>query len=303
MNDVIFACVSEAIKRAEDNQTVGEIRLQCKQKDKSLMSDKRIFEKQVSSNPFAILPYRPNYILPYTLSNASDAPYDSLLQGREFDDVELVFQISVKYAAIEDMLVKDLDLELAFTTISWWQAYNGALSSPFRETNYEPELMLSYYKPWTVFGLKIDQSFLSLSHQSNGRGGSLSRSWNRIVGGVKFATGDFIWGLKTWWRFDEGSKKFENDPAGDDNPDIIEFMGHGELDLRWNVDKNHNIDLMLRNSFHRNNKGAIKLGWTYSFNKQLHGYVEYFNGYGESLIYYNQDVSRIGVGVKFTDWL
>ena len=71
----------------------------------------------------------------------------------------------------------------------------------------------------------------------------------------------------------------------------------------WQLSRNHNLELMLRNNLRSDNKGAIELGWTYPFATHFRGYVQYFNGYGESLIYYNVRSERLSFGIKFTDWL
>lgn len=52
-------------------------------------------------------------------------------------------------------------------------------------------------------------------------------------------------------------------------------------------------------------KGAVELVWGFPLwdYPYLQGYVQYFSGYGESLIGYNQYVNRIGIGLAWTDWL
>ncbi len=297
------ACMFEQVSSAKNRQTMGELRALCKNTGTGLIESRRTLESAVGGNPFAIQPYRPNYILPFTYSNVNENPYQNVLQGDSYDNVEAKFQISFKYKFASNVLVNDLDLQVAFTTVSWWQSYNYEISAPFRETNYEPELILNYDRSWSLFGLPVKNTFLSLTHESNGRGGELSRSWNRVIGGLSFDQGNFIWGASAWWRIPESKKDGPGEARGDDNPDILAFLGYGELNAVWKLPRNHNLEIKVRNNLRRNNKGALELGWSFPLSKRLRGFVQYFNGYGDGLIYYNESVERIGIGVKLTDWL
>jgi len=301
-SQAVLICMSNHLKTADSEQTIAELKAHCKQDNISPLVKRRLFEQQVIDNPFAILPHKPNYLLPFTYSNVDTDIYDNILGGKEFDPVEAKFQISIKYIAWQDVLFDNIDMQFAFTATSWWQTYNSELSAPFRETNYEPEVIFSYNRPWDLLGVPIDMTYLSFNHQSNGRGGELSRSWNRIIGGLVMSRGPVTYSVKTWWRLPEDAKETP-DGLGDDNPDIKEYLGRGELGALWQINNHHNLSIQLRNNFHSDNKGAVTLGWSFPINKHLQGYVEYFNGYGESLIYYNQRTQQIGIGIKLTDWL
>ena len=62
---------------------------------------------------------------------------------------------------------------------------------------------------------------------------------------------------------------------------------------------------MLRNNLRVNdvNRGAVELGWSYPVTPKVRAYVQFFNGYGESLIDYDNSLNRIGFGVMLNDWI
>lgn len=273
------------------------------------LMEKRQIEAIASDSPYVLLPHRPNYVMPFTWQTyPNNQELDNLLEhysadasdyrGDGFSHIEAVFQFSIKYVLREGALTRFGRVQLAYTNKSFWQAYNSDISKPFRETNHEPELMYS----WQPEANWIDEAWVSLNHQSNGQTSSLSRSWNRIIGGGASVFSSRILAWKVWWRIPEGGGSDPYDPSDDDNPDIEDYMGHGELAL-IEVFGNQSLSVMLRNNLDRvDNRGALELGWTFPVSRKLKGYVQYFNGYGDSLIDYNHYQERFGIGIKLSDW-
>jgi hypothetical protein len=89
---------------------------------------------------------------------------------------------------------------------------------------------------------------------------------------------------------------------GDDNPDIEDYLGYFEFQGVYNRN-NQNFGLFFRNTLKEGYRGAVQLDWGFPVYDQLRGYVQYFYGYGESLIDYNHKVNKLGIGIKLTDWL
>lgn len=270
--------------------------------------DKIRTERLASDNPYVLLPHRPNYFLPLTWqarpSNAElrralnqfsseDVPLED-----GYDHLEAIVQLSLKYVVAEDVFGRFSRIELGYTNRSFWQVYNSDISRPFRETNHEPELMFS----WMLKDQIVDYVRISLNHQSNGQTSTLSRSWNRIIADTAFIVGSGIINTKLWWRIPEGKDADPADPKDNDNPDIDDYLGYGEINY-VKLMQRHQVSMMLRNNLDRSeNRGAVELGYSFPVTKKMKGYVQYFNGYGESLIDYNRYQERIGVGIKFTDW-
>lgn len=257
------------------------------------------------SNRFMLTPHKRNYILPAVYKdNPNNEPYieaDTQLQDLKHTEAE--FQLSVKILLREGIFGDNGHLYLGYTNHSFWQVYNRDISAPFRETSHQPELILSFTNDWEIFGFRNVLNEAILNHQSNGQSGILSRSWNRIMFNSVFEKDNFVFMFKPWYRLPEKKAKYRGDPKGDDNPDIERFLGHFEFTTAYQH-RNNIYSMMLRNNLRSDNTGAVELGWSFpvsSRSQTIRGYVKYFNGYGESLIDYNDYTQSIGVGVLFTD--
>jgi phospholipase A1 len=244
---------------------------------------------------FALRPHRSNYIMPLAYNRFPNREPDHTGEVDTVKDAEVAFQLSMKVKLWQDILGQDMDLWFGYTQRSFWQLYNSEESSPFRETNYEPEVLLNYRTDLDLFGVRLRTLTFGLNHQSNGRAEPLSRSWNRLVGNLGFEYEDFVFELKTWYRIPES----EDD---DDNPDIDEYMGPGELWVHYFLN-GHRFGAMWRNNCRfDHNRGALQLEWAFPLGGRVSGYVQYFTGYGESMIDYDHAVDRIGVGFILNTW-
>ena len=242
--------------------------------------------------------YRPNYLLFARYSdNPNEHPFTPLFPpgDLEFDQVEARFQLSFKFRlwATED---RRFGVWAAYTQQNQWQVYNKAMSSPFRETNYEPEAMLTY-NPDLALGAGFHWRLfnLGLNHQSNGRTDALSRSWNRVIASFGFETDNFVLLVRPWYRIGE-------EETEDDNPDIEDYLGYGDITgiYKW---RGHSFTLMGRGN-PSTGKGAAQLAWTTPpLLGPLRGYIQAFTGYGDSMIDYNWSQNAIGIGVSLNDLL
>ena len=248
-------------------------------------------------NPFAFSQHRLNYILPFSYVSDPNTLSASGLSTENVDNIEAKYQISVKLPLYQ-VENSTSGLYMAFTAVSYWQVYNGEASKPFRETNYEPELFYSWRNELTFAGFKFNQIRFGLSHQSNGQSGLRSRSWNRLFTSAMFSDADSFYHIKAWYRIKEDEKDDPFDSTGDDNPDITTFMGHTEFGYGTTLG-DFNVMALIRNNLKTsNNKGSIELNLSYPISERYELLMQYFNGYGDSLVDYNRHQQRIGFGVQ-----
>lgn len=252
--------------------------------------------KESRRGKISISPHRSNYILPITYV---ESPNEELLQkahpGKELKNTEVAFQLSLKAKLWQDIFGQNMDLWVAYTQRSFWQFYNYADSSPFRETNYEPEILLNFRTDYDLCWLKSRFINVGINHQSNGQSDPLSRSWNRFVANFGFERDNLTLILKTWLRFPESAEK-------DDNPDIEDYLGYGELWAHY-FWKGNMFGIMVRNNLDFDkNRGAVQLEGSFPLFERISGYIQYFNGYGESLLDYNHNINRVGLGFIIKNW-
>jgi phospholipase A1 len=85
----------------------------------------------------------------------------------------------------------------------------------------------------------------------------------------------------------------------DDNVNISDFIGRGEADVVYDWGRQR-FRAVARHSlnFGEKSRGSIQLNWSFPIYKNFNGHLQFFDGYGETLIDYNHRQSTFGIGVS-----
>ncbi len=216
------------------------------------------------------------------------------------DGTNARFQISAKYRLLQPPVDRPAafheNVYLGYTQTSIWDL--DSPSKPFYDTTYNPSV---FWMKENVWQSPSQRWFVGLNagveHQSNGRDGDESRSFNAFYAQPALN-----------YRFDGGStlsvaprlrKYFA---IASENPDIADFRGRVDWRLAWTQDDGAMISGLWRNGRGGRDSYQVDLAWPLrdTWFSRLNGYlhVQYVNGYGESLLDYNTrqpDQFRVGL--------
>ncbi|MEX0605629.1 MAG: phospholipase A [Marinobacter sp.] len=267
---------------------------------KSLVNRYVAAEKALFSFSGGFVSHRPMYLMPATWAHEpNQTPFSPRTGTTNYDDPldneEAKYQISFKVPLLTGIFDNRTTFWFGYTQLSFWQIYNTDNSAPFRETTYQPELFLRYEANLDFGPGTFNTVALGFNHQSNGRSEPESRSWNRILSTVTYSYDRWLFIVSPWYRLPE---------SDDDNPDIESYLGYADYWAVYKLTEDKTISLKLRNNLKSSdNRTSVELGYSFPLGDALKGYIQYYNGYGESLIDYNHRIQRIGIGIMLNDWL
>lgn len=245
-----------------------------------------------------------NYFLPAfhsrNPSRVSSSPTRPPVTERDRQPTEAKFRLDLRKRVARSILTHDDDLWLEYTQVSHWQLWNAEGSRPFRESSYEPQATYTF-RPQLLDALPggglVRNLGVAVNHNSNGRGGDGSRSWNRVIAQAYVGDDTANAQLRAWWHVRE------ND---DDNPDIADHFGRADLTMRFALTPRTHLTLMGRHSLRGGdrNRGAIQADLAFSrpWTGDLRLHLQFFRGYGESLIDYNHLGTYYGIGFSLGSW-
>lgn len=208
------------------------------------------------------------------------------------ENTNVKFQISVAQKLTKSTLPWGTYLYLYYTQKVFWNILENSM--PMTDLNFNPGIGLA--KPWFIKNRFVGRLSLQLEHESNGRDGDESRSWNKVsFGGSVMVDPNFVVFGKYWIPIVDGVN----------NKDILHYCGIYQFGFQvQSVNRKVSASLTLvkrkGNIFNYN----VILEGAYRFSRQSNQYLfaQFYSGYGEGLLAYKEyhQQFRIGIVIKPT---
>ncbi len=200
---------------------------------------------------------------------------------------DVKFQVSIAQRLTKSTLPFNTYLYLFYTQKCMWNVFENSL--PMRDFNFNPGIGLA--KHLFVKNRYVGKVTLMLEHESNGRDGIESRSWNKVsLAGNVFIDPNFMVHGKIWIPIIDGQN----------NQDILYYSGIYQVGTTYTTpNKRFGFALTM----------VKRKGWNFKYNtiwevnyrlfkdENQFLFLQYYNGYGENLLDYNQYHSRLRIGL------
>lgn len=252
------------------------------------------------SSRFAVRTYEENYVLPFRYTSSVNhtpfSPTQGIAQDRAgYVHQDVALQLSLRAKVARGVLQDNDGIWLAYKQSSAWQLWDAADSRPFRNTDYQPEILYVAPVPERFANLpggwQLRMVQAGFVHQSNGQSDPLSRSWNRLQFRVGADNGRWGGMLGAMYRLPDSS---------DDNPDLVDHIGTLEAKAGMGLGYSR-FTLTTRLNPERLSRGSVQLGLSHPIYRDdpagLRWYLQLFSGYGQTLLDYNVRQHSVGVGV------
>ena len=250
---------------------------------------------------FGLEPHYVNYILPFGYTKND---YKSYVASDEYGDIEAELQVSFKINIGNDLFGLDEKYYLSYSHRAFWQIYET--SSPFRETNYNPEMFVVFPISDRRSSFNMRSVTLAYSHISNGQGqthdetlytythddpNNRSRGLDNFYINFTFQHETLITDFKIWTPPIESKED-------SDNPDIMDYAGYTQL--KFSYFWGNNMFTLMGRGNPKTGKGAVEATYSYPLVNGTYFYAKVFTGYGESLVDYNNNITKFALGFSFS---
>ena len=232
--------------------------------------------REIDKGPYFTL-YKDNYFTAGTSINQKPSSTNS----------DVKFQISIAQRLTKSTLPFNTYLYLFYSQKCMWNVFEESM--PMRDLNFNPGIGLA--KHLFVKDRYIGKVTLLVEHESNGRDGIESRSWNKIsLASNIFIDPNFMVHGKVWIPIIDGQN----------NKDILDYSGIYQLGLTLtspNKRFNFALTLVKRRGWNLNYNSIWEVAYKVFKRDNQFLFLQYYNGYGENLLDYNKFHSRLRFGL------
>lgn len=209
--------------------------------------------------------------------------------GQKFtkENTNVKFQISISQRLTRTTLPFGTYLYLFYTQKVFWNVLQNSM--PMTDLNFNPGIGLA--KPLFVRNRFIGKAFFLIEHESNGKDGAASRSWNRVsLGGSIMIDQNLTVHGKIWIPIiDSGN-----------NRDILDYCGIYQVGLQFMSNNRRftgSVNLVKRRGWNLNYNTTVELAYRILRRDNQFLFLQYYNGYGEGLLDYKKFHSTLRLGI------
>lgn len=203
------------------------------------------------------------------------------------DNTNIKFQISIAQRLTKSTLPLGTYLFLFYSQKCFWNVLQNSM--PMTDLNFNPGVGLT--KPLFVKNRYIGKINLIAEHESNGRDGTASRSWNKIsIGGSILIDPLIMVHAKVWLPIIDGAE----------NRDILNYCGIYQMGFSYtslNQRFGAAVTLVKRKGWKLNYNTVVEFNYRIFKRDNQFLFVQYYNGYGEGLLAYKEFHSQLRVGL------
>lgn len=203
------------------------------------------------------------------------------------NNTNVKFQISISQRLTKSTLPFGTYLYLFYSQKCFWNVLEESL--PMTDLNFNPGIGLA--KPLFVKDRFIGKVMMLLEHESNGKNGIDSRSWNKISFGANVMIDpNFIIHGKVWIPIIDGQN----------NKDILDYCGIYQMGMSFTTSNRRfgaSVLLVKRRGWELNYNTTLEFSYQITKNSNQYIFLQYYNGYGEGLLEYNRFHSQLRAGI------
>lgn len=211
----------------------------------------------------------------------------SLKDRPSVKNTNVKFQISISQRLTKSTLPWGTYLYLFYSQKCFWNVLENSM--PMTDLNFNPGIGLG--KPLFVNNRFIGELKLMAEHESNGKSGGDSRSWNKVsLAANILISPNFVVHGKAWIPIIDGQN----------NKDILDYCGIFQTGLTLRTpNQKFGLSALLtkRRGWNFNYNTLVEFSYRFNNNQNQYFFLQFYNGYGEGLLEYNQYHSQLRAGI------